>query len=300
MTMQTPALTAAWNAWIDAERLARALGDDDLVVIDARFELADPEAGEAGWRQARIPGARYAHLDRDLSAPAESGAEAALHGQGRHPWPRAAEFAVRLRAWGVTPAHRVAVYDAAGGALAAARLWFLLRALGHEKVAVLDGGWQHWLAQGLPIDREPPAPTASAAAPYPGDFDAGLLLDAPQVQAHLRAGGLLVDVRAPERFRGDVEPIDRVGGHVPGAVNRPFADNLRDGLSKPPAELAAEFEGLLDGRAPRELVAMCGSGVSACHHLLAMAHAGLPGARLFTGSWSGWIEAPSRPIAIGA
>ena len=288
----------SWTTWIEAGQVARALGRDDLVLIDARFELADPGAGEAAWREARIPGARYAHLDRDLSGHPEPGAEAAKRGRGRHPWPEADAFARRLGDWGVTPDSQVVVYDAAGGALAAARVWFLLRAFGHPRVAVLYGGGPQWLADGLPVDRGPPAP-AGAVAPYPGRFDASLLLDAPQVQAHLAAGGLLVDARAAERFRGDVEPIDRIGGHVPGAINRPFADNLRDGLSRPPEELAAGFGRLLDGRAPGELVAMCGSGVTACHHLLAMAHAGLPGARLFAGSWSGWIEDPQRPVARG-
>ncbi|MCF7222607.1 sulfurtransferase [Marilutibacter chinensis] len=298
--MQTP----AWTTWIGAAEFEQALGRDDLVVIDARFELADPGAGETAWRQARIPGARYAHLDRDLSARADSGAEAVRRGQGRHPWPDAADFVRRLGEWGVTPASQVVVYDDAGGALAAARVWFLLRALGHMRVAVLDGGWRHWLAQDLPIERGTPMPAGTATAPYPGRFDDALLLDAPQVQAHLDAGGLLVDARAAERFRGDVEPIDRVGGHVPGALNRPFTDNLRDGLAKPPAELKAEFARLLDGRSPDALVAMCGSGVTACHHLLALAHAGMarpgaPGPRLFTGSWSGWIEDPARPVATG-
>ncbi|QDH70594.1 sulfurtransferase [Marilutibacter alkalisoli] len=285
----------AWSSWVSAVEVADALGRDDLVVVDARFELAvkqaAPDVGEVAWRQTRIPGARYAHLDRDLS-------DRRKIEHGRHPWPDAADFTARLGAWGISPSSQVVAYDAAGGALAAARLWFLLRALGHSRVAVLDGGWQHWQALGLPVEAGEPAPVAPKA-PYSGSFDPDLLLDAGQVQAHLDTGGLLVDARAPERFRGEVEPIDRVGGHVPGALNRPFAANLVDGMAKPADVLALEFETLLAGREPRELVAMCGSGVTACHHLLAMAHAGLPGARLFTGSWSGWIEDPARPVATG-
>lgn len=289
----------SWSTWVAAGTVARALDREDLVLLDARFELADPGAGEAAWRQSRIPGARFADLDRDLSAHRHRDADTATKpGSGRHPWPAATDFSRRLGTWGITPGTQVVVYDAAGGALAAARGWFLLRALGHASVAVLDGGWPHWQAAGLPVEQGAPAPV-DASAPYPGRFDDALLLDASRVQAHLASGGLLLDARAAERFRGDVEPIDRVGGHVPGALNRPFADNLRDGLAKPPQELAREFQHLLAGREPASLVAMCGSGVTACHHLLAMAHAGMPGARLFTGSWSGWIEDPARPVARG-
>lgn len=279
-----------WNTLVDAEALAPALGDGELVVVDARFALADPGAGEAAYRQGHLPGARYAHLDRDLSGPHRPGA-------GRHPWPRAEDFAATLARWGVTPRHQVVAYDAGDGALAAARLWCLLRAFGHERVAVLDGGWERWRALGLPVSSE--VPPAAAAPPYPGAFDPQLLLDADAVRAHLDAGGLLLDARAAERFRGEVEPIDRVAGHVPGARNRPYTANLREGRFKPAHELAQEFAGALQGRAPQAAVAMCGSGVTACHHLLAMAHAGLRGARLYAGSWSGWIEDPARPVARG-
>lgn len=277
-----------WTALVSAEALADGLGSDDLVVLDARVVLADRAAGEANWRAGHIPGARHADLDRDLSDHRKSG--------GRHPWPDAEDFTAALGRWGITPAHRVVVYDAGDGALAAARAWFLLRALGHEQVAVLDGGWARWTDLGLPVDDQVPTPVAAV---YEALFERGLLLDAEQTALHVDAGGLLVDARARERFLGKVEPLDRVAGHVPGAINRPYADNLRDGRFKPRAELAAEFTALLDGRAPLQAVVMCGSGVTACHHLLAMAHAGLPGARLFTGSWSGWLEDPSRPVATG-
>ena len=282
-------MTTEWTTLVQAETLASALGEADLVILDCRFSLADPDAGERAWRASHIPGARYAHVDRDLS-------DHDKRGQGRHPWPEADAFTTRLAAWGITPSHRVVAYDDGDGAFAA-RLWWLLRTLGHRDVAVLDGGWSRWTALGLPVDDRVPAAKPAA---YAGTFDTQRLLDADAVQRHLAAGGLLVDARAAERFRGEVEPIDPVAGHVPGAVNRPYASNLADGRFKPAARLHAEFDALLDGRAADEMVTMCGSGITACHHLLAMAHAGSPGAKLFTGSWSGWIGDRSRPVATGA
>ena len=282
-------MTTEWTTLVQAETLASALGEADLVILDCRFSLADPDAGERAWRASHIPGARYAHVDRDLS-------DHDKRGQGRHPWPEADAFTTRLAAWGITPSHRVVAYDDGDGAFAA-RLWWLLRTLGHRDVAVLDGGWTRWTALGLPVDDRVPAAKPAA---YAATFDTQRLLDADAVQRHLAAGGLLVDARAAERFRGEVEPIDPVAGHVPGAVNRPYASNLADGRFKPAARLHAEFDALLDGRAADEMVTMCGSGITACHHLLAMAHAGLPGAKLFTGSWSGWIGDRSRPVATGA
>ena len=278
-----------WLTLVSAEILTDALGRGDLVVLDARFSLADPGAGEKAYRTAHIPGAHYADLDRDMSDHRKQGA-------GRHPWPDAADFTATLGRWGITPEHQVVAYDAGDGALAAARAWFLLRALGHARVAVLDGGWARWTALGLPVDDALSQPQATH---YPGEFDHGRLLDGDAVQTHLDAGGVLLDARAGERFRGEVEPIDRVAGHVPGARNRPYADNLRDGRFKPAQELADEFARVLGCHRPDEVVAMCGSGVTACHHLLAMEHAGLRGAKLYTGSWSGWISDPSRSVATG-
>lgn len=281
--------TKAWTTLVDAEELAASLDRNDQVVIDARSNLADPDAPEAAYREAHIPGARYAHLDRDLS-------DHRKHAGGRHPWPDAEDFTAALGRWGITPQHQVVAYDAGDGALAAARLWFMLRMLGHKRVAVLDGGLERWRALGLPLDA---SATMATPTQYSGEFDHDRLLDAEAVQAHLDAGGLLFDARAAERFRGEIEPIDRVAGHVPGARNRPYALNMRDGRFRPAQELAAEFAALADGRQGSDVVAMCGSGVTACHLLLAMEHAGLHGARLFTGSWSGWIADPSRPIAHG-
>ena len=278
-----------WPVVIAPQALAALLDAPDVVVVDCRASLADPDAGERAWRAAHVPGARHAHLERDLSRRGPAG-------EGRHPWPRADAFTARLGAWGVARDTRVVAYDDGDGAFAA-RLWALLHMLGHPRAAVLDGGWTTWTALGLPQDAAAPA---VVPVRYEGAFDAGRLLDAEQVQAHLARGGLLVDARAPQRFRGEVEPIDPVAGHVPGAVNRPYAANLQDGRFRPARELREAFEALLDGRGPDELVAMCGSGVTACHHLLAMAYAGLPGAALYTGSWSGWIADPARPVAAGA
>ncbi|KRB08841.1 sulfurtransferase [Lysobacter sp. Root690] len=278
-----------WTTLVSAEDLAAALGNDDLIVVDTRTSLTDRAASEQAYRQAHIPGARYADLDRDLSDHRKTTG-------GRHPWPDAADFTATLGRWGITPQHQVVVYDSADGALAASRLWFLLRVLGHRRVAVLDGGWQRWSALGLPSDAEIPAPQPMQ---YEASFDARRLLDAQDVRGLLDSGGLLIDARAGERFRGEVEPLDRVAGHVPGARNRAYALNLDDGRFKSPEVLAAEFAPLFDGREPSQVAAMCGSGVTACHHLLAMSHAGFDGAALYTGSWSGWIEDSQRPVAIG-
>lgn len=280
--------TPVWTTLVDCEELHTALGRPEVVVVDCRFALPDPDAGEAAWQRSHVPGARYAHLDRDLSGPHAPG-------KGRHPWPSASAFADTLAGWGVDADHQVVAYDDGDGAFAA-RLWCLLRAAGFARVAVLDGGWARWQALGLPVTGDQPVPAPVAVRSLSWRMPP---LEAAGVQAHLASGGLLVDARAGERFRGEVEPIDRVAGHVPGAVNRPYAQNLRDGRFKPAAELRREFESLLGARGAGEMVAMCGSGVTACHHLLAMAHAGLEGARLYGGSWSGWIEDPARPVATG-
>ncbi len=279
---------AGWTTLVQAETLAMALNRSDLVTVDCRFTLLDPYVGEQAYQRSHLPGAAYAHLERDLS-------DMGRQGEGRHPWPQAGAFISKLERWGIEPGHQVIAYDDGDGAIAS-RLWFLLRALGHEKVAVLDGGWARWTALGLPVSSAPRSPLATQ---YPAVFDMSRVCDAPAVAAHLDNGGLLLDARSPARFRGDEEPLDRVAGHVPGAVSRPYADNLANGRFKTPIELAAEFRVLLGSRAPHDVVSMCGSGVTACHNLLAMERAGLKGARLYTGSWSGWISDPSRRIATG-
>ncbi len=280
---------AGWTTLVQAETLAMALSRQDLVIIDCRYSLLNPNAGEHAFLTTHLPGAAYAHLERDLS-------DMAPHtGGGRHPWPSADAFTQKLSRWGIEPRHQVVAYDDGDGAIAA-RLWFLLRMLGHEKVAVLDGGWARWTALGLPVSSAPRAPET---AHYSSEYDLSRLFDAEKVKAHLKQGGMLIDARAVARFRGDEEPLDRVAGHVPGAVNRPYSQNLVDGCFKPPSQLADEYRALLGGRPPSDAVVMCGSGVTACHNLLAMERAGLKGAGLFTGSWSGWTSDPSRPIATG-
>lgn len=278
-----------WQTLVQAEELAEALDRHDLVIVDARASLSDPDSSRREWELGHLPGAHFAHLEEDLS-------DHGLEG-GRHPWPDAEAFTTKLGRWGVSPRHQVVAYDAGNGGLAAARFWFMMRALGHRDVAVLDGGLARWTQLGLPTTTDAPP---HASADYPGEFDRERLLDADAVAARLEDDGLLLDARAAERFRGDVEPLDARAGHVPGAVNRPFSQNLDDdGRFKPPARLREEFEQLLAGRHPCEAIAMCGSGVTACHQILAMEHAGLKGAKLYPGSWSGWIEDPARPIATG-
>jgi len=281
--------TEAWTTLVQAEALAARLGDPGLVVADCRVSLADRSAGARLYAESHLPGAIRVELEADLSDHRKPG-------QGRHPWPDASDFVARLGAWGIARDTQVVAYDDGDGAFAA-RLWFMLRTLGHGPVAVLEGGWARWTRLGLPVEARVPRPAPVA---YAADgFDATRLLDADAVQARLDAGDLLLDARAAPRFRGETEPLDRVAGHVPGARNRPYADNLADGRFKSPEALRREFEALLEGRDPSRLVAMCGSGVTACHHLLAMEHAGLRGGRLYTGSWSGWISDPARPVATG-
>ncbi len=286
---------SGWTTLVQAETLAMALNRIDLVVVDCRHTLLDPSAGEQAYRASHLPGATYAHLERDLS-------DMTPPGDGRHPWPSVGQFANSLSRWGIGPTSQVIAYDDRDGAIAA-RLWFLLRTLGHEKVCVLDGGWARWTALGLPVSSSPATNTAQFRAQYGVSqlaFDNARLFDADAVEAHLRKGGMLLDARAAPRFRGEEEPLDRVAGHVPGATSRPYSENLVEGRFKSPMQLAEEFRALLGSCAASDVVVMCGSGVTACHNLLAMERAGFKGAGLYTGSWSGWISDVSRPIAVGA
>lgn len=282
-----------WTTLIAPETLAAHLGTPGWVVLDCRFELADANGGWQAYGRAHIPGAFYAHLDTDLSDLGRSGL-------GRHPLPDPHVFAAILGRFGIEPSTQVVCYDAAGGALAAARAWWLLRNCGHAKVAVLDGGWPAWCAQSLPVAADKPR---HRIGDYPLRWqDDQVITDAESLAQSLAQGTvMLLDARAQERFRGEVEPIDARAGHVPGAVNRPFARNLcADGRFKATDALRGEFLALLDGRSPHEVVHMCGSGVTALHNLLAMEHAGLHGSRLYAPSWSGWIVDRSRPVATGA
>lgn len=279
-----------WTTLVPPETLAVALDRPDLVIVDCRFSSSSPGAGEFAYEHSHLPGAVYAHLERDLSDMSRRG-----EGEGRHPWPDAATFTGKLGQWGILPHHQIVAYDDADGSMAA-RFWFLMRTLGHEKVAVLDGGLARWQGMRLPMSSDL---VRRRATTYTATFDASRLLDAKQVQERLAEGELLLDARPADRFRGENDFMDRVHGHVPGASNRPYAENMQEGRFKSPAQLAAEFRALLDGRSPQQATMMCGSGVTACHNLLAMERAGLGGAKLYTGSWSGWIEDPSRPVAQG-
>lgn len=260
-------------------------------IVDCRFDLAAPEAGHAAFLLGHLPGAAYAHLDRDLSSPITAQS-------GRHPLPDPNLLARKLGAWGIGNDTQVIAYDADNGAYAA-RLWWLIRWLGGRKVAVLDGGLRAWLAAGLPLATDPPSPHATVFVPQ---VDAGLVMNTPQIVAGLaRSDWRLLDARSPERYAGKVEPLDQVAGHVPGARNLPFLGNLAsDGRFLPPDALRRRLQAALDGVRPDRAVVMCGSGVTACHHLLACEIAGLPGARLYPGSWSEWIRDPQRPVATAA
>ncbi|HKX40456.1 MAG TPA: sulfurtransferase, partial [Burkholderiaceae bacterium] len=272
-TVDTPSRTL-----ISAEQLRDliARGTPDLVIVDTRFDLTDAEAGERSWRASHLPGSIYLHLERDLSAP-KVDAEGVF--RGRHPLPDRRAFAELLGRCGIAPQTRVVALDAQGGPYAA-RLWWLLRWMGHADVAVLDGGVDAWTAAGGTLVATA-TPAAPARPPYP---EREPLVATTDADALLRRLGTLaiVDARAGERFRGEVEPLDKAAGHIPGALNRFFKDNLApDGRFKPAEQLRAEFGTLLGARAPGEVVHQCGSGVTACHNLLAMEHAGLSGARLY-------------------
>lgn len=278
-----------FNTLISARELERHIAAPDFLIVDCRFDLAKPDSGEAAYRSAHIPGAIYAHLDRDLSGPITATS-------GRHPLPDPDRFAQTLSAWGIAPATQVVAYDADNSAFAA-RLWWLLRWVGHRAVAVLDGGFKAWTDAGLPTSSEIPtrSPTRFEARP-----DHSMWLDADEVAQRLREGWRLLDARAPERFEGKLEPIDPVAGHVPGAINHPLGTNLTpDARFLPPDVLRARYANSQAGVPDERTIAMCGSGVTACHLLLAMEIAGKPGARLYAGSWSEWIKDPARPTATG-
>ncbi|MGN6787990.1 MAG: sulfurtransferase [Rhodanobacteraceae bacterium] len=275
---------------IDAMSLA-ALPPHDVLIVDCRFALADPGKGERDFIEAHISGAVYASLDRELS-------DLSKQGLGRHPLPDIEAFAQTLSRWGWRARQRVVACDDAGGALAAARLWWMLDSVGIA-ASVLDGGWQAWTAAGLPVERGEAVPREATSVTL--HFDPARVVYYQELEA-LRGNPatLMLDARAAPRFRGESEPLDRAAGHVPGAHNRPFSQNLdADGRFKPAQALREEFDALLGERRPNEVVHMCGSGVTACHNLLAMEAAGLHGSRLFAPSWSGWSSDPSRPVATG-
>lgn len=277
---------------ISAADLATHLGAADVRVFDVRHDLINHSAGREAYAAGHIPGARYLDHETELAA-ARTGRN------GRHPLPERGQFGALMAAHGVTPETLVVAYDASGG-MYAAHLWWMLRWLGHDRVAVLDGGWQAWQAAGLPTSTEAAAPVRAGApvtpaAPLAGSVDAQAVLDNIAQPAFT-----VIDARAANRYRGEVEPMDPVAGHIPGALNRPNGQNLQaDGRFKDAAQLREEFTALLDGRDPAAIVHQCGSGITACHNLLSMEIAGLAGSRLYPGSWSEWCSDPSRPVAKG-
>lgn len=275
---------------IDAATLAAHLDDPSWVVLDARFDLANPAKGETQYREGHVPGARYVHLDTHLSGE-KTGQN------GRHPLPTPEVAAARFGALGIGPDTQVVIYDGDTG-MYAARAWWMLRWVGHQAVAVLDGGFAAWQRAGLPVSTDTPTWT-------PVPFGARAVDDrrvpAADVLANLGdASRVLVDARANDRFRGENETIDPVAGHIPGAVNRFFQLNLNaDKTFKTPAALREEWSAVCGGTDASQVVMYCGSGVTACHNLLALEHAGLTGARIFPGSWSEWCANPDRPRATG-
>jgi len=274
---------------VPTETLAGRLADPDWLVVDCRFELSDPESGRRAYRASHIPGAIHADLERDLSSPVTAAT-------GRHPLPPVTELEATFSRFGIAPGTQVIAYDDGPGAYAA-RLWWMLRWLGHDAVAVLDGGFAAWLAEGRPVTQanRARAPASFVARPRPE-----LLCAADEIPRALARGAVLVDVRGAERFRGEVEPLDAVAGHVPGAVNLPYLENLgSSGRFRDPAALAALWRERAGVAGGREVVCMCGSGVTACQGLLALESAGITGGRLYAGSWSEWIRDPSRPVARG-
>jgi thiosulfate/3-mercaptopyruvate sulfurtransferase len=273
-----------------------AIGGEAIVILDCRFDLAAPDAGRQAYLQQHIPTARYADLNLDLSAPVSAAS-------GRHPLPTPERIARRLTELGVGDATQVIAYDESNGAFAA-RAWWLLRWLGHLRVAVLDGGMKAWVTAGGALESGEPGPNtrvSGARAPFIARIDPNAVISTPELIGALAdPRHLLVDARAPERFAGTVEPIDAVAGHIPGALNHPFNANLSaDGRFLPRAELERLWRERLAGKAPVDVIAMCGSGVTACHNLLALELAGLGGARLYAGSWSEWIRDPARPVERG-
>lgn len=282
-------MSASYSTLIGALELAQRLRDPDWVVFDCRFDLADSAFGRQAYAASHVPGAFFLDLDEDLSG-SKTGTN------GRHPLPDPAQLAARLEACGVGNHTQVVAYDDAGG-MFAARLWWLLRWLGHHRVAVLDGGLHAWLAAGQALDEALPEPRAAtyALALRPDR------VDAQYVRQHLdQPDMVLIDARSPDRFRGENEMLDPVGGHIPGAINRFFRDNFdAHGCFKQASVLREEFGALIGAHSPRQVVHQCGSGVTACVNVLAMEAAGLSGSRLYAGSWSEWCADPSRPLARG-
>jgi thiosulfate/3-mercaptopyruvate sulfurtransferase len=280
-----------YTTLISAAELNQHLGQPDWALVDCRFSLADPARGRLAYEQAHIPGAIYAHLDEDLSGPIIPDQT------GRHPLPAVDFVAQTLSRWGIDASVQVVAYDDSSGSIAA-RLWWLLRWLGHEAVAVLDGGWPGWQSEGYPERSEVESRAGRVFTPQPQPH---LLASATEVLTVRNDPAYrLLDARSADRFRGENETLDPIAGHIPGAVSAPFADNLvPDGRFRSPEELQARFQSLLGDVPPEQTIVYCGSGVTAAHNLLALAHAGRGDARLYAGSWSEWITKRDYPIEVG-
>lgn len=279
------------SALISVDELATLLPTAELVVLDCRFSLKDPEQGFARYQAGHIPGARYAHLNRDLSGPVTPGLT------GRHPLPDPQTLARRFSDWGIDASRRVVAYDDDVGAFAA-RAWWLLRWLGHDAVSVLDGGFAAWSSAGRTVETETPTVTSASFVPH---LRPELVADANEVEEmRTHDDHRVLDARDAARFRGEVEPIDPVAGHIPGARSLPFMAHTDAGHLRPPGDILASFAAVL-GHVPAEnAIAYCGSGVTAAHLVLAAEHAGLGRMRLYPGSWSEWITDASRPVATGS
>ena len=277
---------------ISVADLKTEFSDRRLVIVDCRFSLEDTELGRKQYLENHIPGAVYAHLDEDLCSAVIPGVT------GRHPMPDAEQLAEKLGDWGINSSSKIVVYDDAGGAMAASRLWWLLGWLGHYAVAVLDGGWGAWLRSGEPNRSGQETRSSSSFIPR---IKRSRLIETDEILNRLEDPDLLlVDSRAEERYRGEVEPIDPVAGHIPGAIVSPYEDVLNaEGYFLPLDQLRSHFKQLLGESSAKNTVFYCGSGVTAVQNVFAVAHAGLGNARLYAGSWSEWITDPERPIAKG-
>lgn len=277
---------------ISAAGLAGILENPDLLVLDVRHNLADHAVGRTAYEQGHVPGAIFLDHETQLAAP-KTGMN------GRHPLPSRDHFGALMRACGLSPRSQVVIYDAGNGAFAA-HVWWMLRWIGHDQVQLLDGGWQAWLSADAPV-QSGAGPALPIAAVTPADLPEQTMpvVDAAAVLNNLdKQTFTVVDARDRARFRGEAEPIDPVAGHIPGALNRPNALNVQaDGYFKPAAQLRQEFDDLLQGRPPRDIVHQCGSGITACHNLFAMELAGFSGSVLYPGSWSEWCSDPARPVA---
>lgn len=272
---------------ISTTALAEKLTDKNLIIVDSRHDLMNPSLGRAAYAAEHIPCAIFLSIDDDLSAKKNGS-------NGRHPLPTPEAFAATLSAKGINNSSSVVVYDQ-GTAMYAGRLWWMLRWLGHDEVCVLDGGFAQWQKEGRPVET---THNSKPATQFVASAREHMRLSAMQTQAAISdPSQRILDARAPERYRGEIEPVDPVAGHIPGAFNRAFANNLRGGIFKPADELKLEFEAILAGRAPEQLIHQCGSGVSALANMIAMEHAGLAGSRLYAGSWSEWCSDATRPVA---